>query len=194
MVIDFIGSIRNLAEDLPYYKKIIEVIHANSHVLARDWIGSVTAAGRDPKSYRENESTDWIDVHNENVSALKRSDIVIIEATAYSFQQGFFTSLALQNKKPTLIVVRGEDTKKRPVGGFKYKLLTTEGYYTKDELEKIVKKFIRANTISTKDLRFNFFIDRHIYNYLREISYETGKNKSEIIRKLIEQDIEKRGM
>lgn len=190
MVINFIGSIRNLDENLPYFRKIIETIHDQGHVLARDWIGIVTATG-DPKSYRESEKIDWTDVHNENVAALKRSDIVIVEATAYSFQQGFFTSLALQNKKPTLVIVRGEDITKRPVGGFKYKLLTKASYNTEEELEKIVKKFIRANTISTKDLRFNFFIDRSIYNYLREISHETGQNKSEIIRKLIEQDIER---
>lgn len=87
--------------------------------------------------------------------------------------------------------MRGEDVTKRPISGFKYKALTTASYNTEQELEGIVNRFIRANTISTKDLRFNFFIDRSIYNHLREISYETGQNKSEIIRKLIEQDIEK---
>jgi hypothetical protein len=191
MVIDFIGSIRNLEKDLPYYKKIIEVIHDKGNVLARDWISIVKAAG-DPKSYRENSSITWTDVHNENVNALKRSDAVIIEATALAFQQGFFTALALQRKKPTLMLIRDEDISQRPLGGFKYKLLTSASYTTEEELEKIVAKFIRANTISTKDLRFNFFIDRHIYNFLREESYDTGKNRSEIIRNLIEKEIEQR--
>jgi len=191
MVIYFIGSVRGFNEHLPYYKKIIEVIHSRGNVLARDWIGIVNAAGGGD-NYRENGNIDWTAVHKENVSALKRSDIAIIEATALSFQQGFFTSLALQYQKPTLVLMRGEDVTKRPLSGFKYKLLTTASYDSEEELEKTVSKFVRANTISTKDLRFNFFIDRSIYNHLREISYETGQNKSEIIRKLIEQDIEKR--
>jgi hypothetical protein len=192
MVIDFIGSTRNFENDLPYYKKIIEVIHDKGSVLARDWIGVVTTAG-EARSYRQKD-VEWADVHNENVEALKRSDIVIIEATAYSFQQGFFTAYSLQRKKPTLVLIREGDLAKHPLSGFKDKLLTVSSYRSHDDLENIIKKFIRANTISTKDLRFNFFIDRSIYNYLRELSYETGKNKSEIIRKLIEQDIEKRGM
>lgn len=192
MVIHFIGSVANFEENLPYYNKIIEVIHDKGGVLARDWISIVKAAGGG-EAYREKD-IDWADVHNENVSALKRADIVIIEGTAHSFQQGFFTSQALQRKKPTLVLFRGEDVTKRPIGGFKDKLLVTKSYNTMEELEDITKKFIRSNTISTKDLRFNFFIDRSIYNYLREISYETGQNKSEIIRKLIEHDIEKRDM
>src|SRR5687767_3384666 len=99
MVIYFLGSVKNFNEDLPYYKKIVEVIHDGGNVLARDWIGTVTATGGE-KGYRENENIDWTDVHDENVNALKRSDIIIIETTTLAFQQGFFTALALQQKKP----------------------------------------------------------------------------------------------
>jgi len=191
MVIYFLGSVANFEDDLPYYNKIIDVIHDKGCVLARDWISIVKAAGGG-NLYRQKEDIDWEDVHNENVHALKRSDIVIIEGTARSFQQGFFTSLALQSKKPTLVLIRGEDVTKRPLSGFRYKQLTMASYETLKELESTVSKFIRANTISTKDLRFNFFIDRHIYNFLREESYELGKNKSEIIRSLLEKEIERR--
>lgn len=98
MVIYFLGSVKDFDSHLPYYKKIIEVIHSGGNVLARDWISIVTAAGGGD-AYRENGNIDWTDVHEENVSALRRADIAIIEATARSFQQGFFVSLALQRKK-----------------------------------------------------------------------------------------------
>ena len=40
-------------------------------------------------------------------------------------------------------------------------------------------------------MRFNFFIDRKIYNYLRWASFKTGKTKAEILRDLVENEIEK---
>lgn len=98
-------------------------------------------------------------------------------------------SQALQHKKPVLLVTR-ENIRGRLINGIKHKLLTVQHYDTQDDLKKIVNKFIRVNTISSKDLRFNFLIDRQIYSYLRQTSYETGKNKSEIIRELLESEIE----
>jgi len=51
--------------------------------------------------------------------------------------------------------------------------------------------FLKENDVSTKDLRFNFFIDRKIHNYLRWVSYKTGKPRSEIIRELLNREIER---
>lgn len=187
MIIHFIANSKHLNEDLPYLQSVIEEVHDTGGVLARDWLG---AAINNKESYHNDDKVDWSDVHKENLAAFSRSDIVIIEATRYSFQQGFFTSHAILHKKPTLIVAR-LDEKKHPLFGIKDKFLTTKSYSTEDELRKIVNKFIKTNTLSSKDLRFNFLIDRQIYSYLREVSYETGKNKSEIIRELLEQEIER---
>ena len=184
MLVHLTSSARNLEEDLPYLRTIIETVHDQGAVLARDWIGAAINRTRKNKS----ETEDWADIHNESCDAIMRSDIIIIEATQYSFQQGFFTSFALSNKKPTLILSRN-DLKGRSLSGMRHRLLTIKEYSSKDDLEKTVKRFIKDNTVSTKDLRFNFFIDREIYSYLREVSYETGKNKSEIIRELLEQEI-----
>jgi len=65
-------------------------------------------------------------------------------------------------------------------------------YQTEADVAKIVGDFLMENTISTKELRFNMFIDRQIYGYLRSESLETGKNKSEIIRDLIMREIQKK--
>jgi hypothetical protein len=190
MIVHFIGSTKNLENDLPYLKAIIEVLHDRGAVLARDWLGAAVNNPDKSSSYFNDSKVDWTEVHREDLAALSRSDIVIIEATTYSFQNGFFASQAINNKKPTLIIARF-DSKSHPLFGIKDKLLTTKSYSNKEELRKIVDKFLKANTIATKDLRFNFFIDRQIYSYLREVSYESGKNKSEIIRELIESEIDK---
>ena len=188
MIIQIIGSAKNLKEDLPFYHSMLEVIHDDGAVIARDWI-SAAQNRLDKNIVRDDTKVVWEEVHKENSEAISRSDIVIIEATNYGFQEGFYVSQALQLKKPVLLLTR-EDIRGRLIHGIKHKMLTVQHYDTQEELKKIVDKFIKINTLSSKDLRFNFLIDRQIYSYLREVSYETGKNKSEIIRELLEQEIE----
>jgi len=189
MIVQIIGNARHLTEDLPFLHAILEVVHDNGAVVARDWI---SAAQNHANNHSEQDDTnvEWDDAHKENTEAISRADIIIIEATNYGFPEGFYTSQALQQKKPVLLVTR-EDIRGRLIYGIKHKLLLTQHYDTQEDLKKVLAKFIKANTIATKDLRFNFFIDRQIYSYLREVSYETGKNKSEIIRELLEQEIDK---
>lgn len=189
MIIQVIGSAKNLKEDLPFYHSMLEIIHDNGAVIARDWIGA--AQNRiDKNIVRDDTKVVWEEVHTENSEAISRADIVIIEATNYGFQEGFYASQALQSKKPVLLLTR-EDVRGLLIGGIKHKMLTVQHYGSPEELKKIVDKFIKSNTLSSKDLRFNFLIDRQIYSYLREISYETGKNKSEIIRELLEEEIDR---
>lgn len=187
MIIQIIGSAKNLKEDLPFLHGILEVIHDNSAVIARDWISA--AQNRiDKNIVRDDTKVDWDSVHKENSEAIIRSDLVIIEATNYGFQEGFYTSQAIEHKKPVLLVTRN-NIRGQLIHGVKHKLLSVQQYKDEGELAKVVSKFVKANTILGKDLRFNFFIDRQIYSYLREVSYETGKNKSEIIRELLEEEI-----
>lgn len=188
MIIQIIGNAKNLTTDLPFFHGILEVIHDSGAVVARDWISA--AQNRINKDVvRDDTKVMWDDVHKENLDAIARSDIVIVETTNYGFQEGFYTSQALQQKKPVLLLTR-EKIRSRLIYGIRDKLLLTQHYDTQDDLKRIVDKFIKSNTISTKDLRFNFFIDRQIYSYLREVSHETGKNKSEIIRQLLENEID----
>lgn len=185
MIIHLTSSARNLKEDLPYLRSVVKVINENDGVLARDWIES--AKNRSDNGTSDGEA-DWQEEIDANVDAINRADLVIVEATDDHFLQGYLISLALQYKRPTLVLARGS-LKNHVFSGIKDRILVKADYNTEEDLNKIVKDFIRANTVSTKDLRFNMFIDRAIYNHLRTLSYETGKNRSEIIRELIYRDI-----
>jgi len=191
MIVHVIVSNNGIKESLPYLQSAVEAIHDSGAVLSRDWIG---AAKRHVEKSSEPDLSDtisdWNQFHQENLDSLSRADIVLADVTSYTFPDGFYTLYALEHKKPVLLVTRN-DIRTCLLAGIQHKLLTTSHYDTKEDLKKIVTKFIKANTIATKDLRFNFFIDRQIYSYLREVSYETGKNKSEIIRELLEQEIDK---
>lgn len=189
MIIHLTGSTTNLKKDLPYLRAIVKTIAENDSVLARDWIESAYHAKETGKL--ADKDVDWRQVMDETMDAIHRADITIIESTNYTFSQGFQVAVALQQKKPTLIVSR-KPLNERMISGYRNKMLSMKEYKTEEDLAEITRQFIRDNTIATKDLRFNMFIDRPIYNYLRSESYESGKNKSEIIRDLINKEIEKK--
>ena len=40
MIVQIIGSAKNLKEDLPFYHAVLETIHDDGAVIARDWISA----------------------------------------------------------------------------------------------------------------------------------------------------------
>jgi hypothetical protein len=185
MIVYLTGSSWQLKNDLPFLREAIQTIELNGGILARDWIET---AFKRAESEIESSTVDWSEVIDGAVRAISQCDVVVVESSSYRFSQGYQVAIALQQKKPVLIISRSS-FRGRSVVGIKNKLLTIAEYKTKRDLKDIISKFMRENTITTKDLRFNFFIDRKIYNYLRSVSYESGKNKSEIIRDLINREI-----
>lgn len=182
------GSARHFDEDLEYLQAIVNAVYANHATVFREWLG---AAASRKKQHQPDDAVDWATILDDNVDAIKKSDLVIVEASQARFSQGFQAYIAAQYKKPTLVVTRSE-VKERFISGVGNKLITLKRYSTVAELEEIIAKFIKHNTIPEKDLRFNMILDRRIYKYLRDTSYETGKNKSQIVRELLENEIEKR--
>lgn len=170
MIIHVTGAVKQFQKQAPFIATIAHVAQQNDCTLAID---------------RSQSSTIALDAE---IEAVGRADIVIVEASDYGFDQGMQVAIALQQKKPVLIVSQ-KSLDDSAVAHYLSRLIAIETYATSDELAKVVTRFIRSNTISTKDLRFNMFIDRPIYNYLRTQAYETGKNKSEIIRDLINKEI-----
>lgn len=184
------GSLTNVEEDIAYLRRIVKTVKQNDSTLALDWIESAYSdSGKE--SPEQAPEADWQAIMEETLTAIGRADVVIIEATHYTFSQGFQAAIALNQKKPVLIVSR-TPVEERLVSGLKSRDSSMVEYTSEDDLEAAIAQFLRDNTISTKDLRFNMFIDRPIYNYLRSVSYETGKNKSEIIRELINREIRKK--
>lgn len=186
MIIHFAGSTQDLKNDLVYYKKIISTIHAEGAALALDWLDSFILQKQKNSEY----SPDWSEVMEDTHEAIKRADLVVIEATAYGLSQGYQVGFALKHKKPTLLLSR-KSFQGNMGFGIRSKFFSIGTYDNENALVDILKRFIEQNDVSLKDLRFNFFINRDIYQYLRQISYETGKNKSEIIRQVIEREMER---
>jgi len=190
MTIHVIGSAQHLEEDWPYFKKIMHTIHEHAYTLALNWIEPAYINRVEGKG-GEHHNIDYKTIFENNVEALARADLLVVEGTWYSFSQGYQTAIALQQKKPVLMVQRDKTLDRHLASGITDELFVAKTYHTEADLEKIVHKFIQDNTLTSKDLRFNFFIDNEIYNHLRWASFKSGKTKAEIIRELIDKEIEK---
>lgn len=185
MIIHFIASKSNILKDYEYLKAITNTVRDLGHGFAREWLDEEYAFALSGKKH---ETIDWTVVNKENMEALSRADLVIAEASAKSFSTGFQVANAIQQKKPVLILTRNNALQGTFGSGIAPDFVDSK-QYTLENVQDVISDFINGNNIDNKDLRFNFFIDRQIYNYLRWAAYTTGKNKSEILRELVLREI-----
>lgn len=186
MKVHLIASRSNVSENFDSLKRISEIIAEEKHQIARDWVGS--AHSRLNKT--ETSQADWSKIYQLNLETIAQADIVIAETTHNSFGVGYQIAVAVQQKKPTLLLRRDDaDTDVFATGIVDPWVKSV--LYKEGDLDAIVRSFLEENDIGTKDMRFNFFIDRKIYNYLRWSSFKTGKTKAEVLRELVEREIEK---
>jgi len=176
----------SLEKDINTLRKITQLVKLRQHSLARDWIEDAYEAHQTTGKTAD----DWSKIYKNNLEAIAQSDVIVAEATYENFAVGYQVAVAVQQKKPVLILRKKDADKNAFVTGVE------DGWvqhveYTEDNLEKIVDKFLKDNDIDTKDMRFNFFIDRHIYNYLRWAALKTGKTKAEILRNLVQKELDK---
>jgi hypothetical protein len=187
MIIHLIGSTSAISEDISYLRAINSIIANTGNAIALDWF----EAAHQRAIAQDTSPENWALTVDTSLEAIRRADIVIIEGTHSDYLQGYQTAIALEHKKPVLIISRNPNARSS-YSGIRHRMLTVKEYKTEKDISRIVEQFIQDNTVTTKDLRFNMFIDRPIHNYLRSMSYETGKNKSEIIRDLINREIQKK--
>jgi hypothetical protein len=188
MIIHLIASKGSIREEIDHYRNLANEIKKQGHTLALDWLEHVyerTVNGE----FNEGD-VDWAKIDQENTAAISKADVIIVEATKKSFFVGYQVSQAIYQKKPILILTR--DNSFPGIAGLSGASdLIAGANYDDTTLPQILKKFTNDNSIETKDMRFNFFIDRPIYNYLRWAAYKTGKTKAEILRELVAKEIEK---
>lgn len=191
MLVHFIASRSNIEEDIEYFREINKTITDSGHKLIRDIVEPIYKLVTSGKYEQKAEGIDWKQLNKENTEAIAKADFVIAEVTARSFSSGYQVALAIKEKKPTLILARNSHLKATFRSGLSSDFVKVVEYKDREDLHKIVNEFITENSIGPKDLRFNFFMDRQIYNHIRWIAYKTGKSKSEIIREALLRDIDR---
>lgn len=189
MKLHLITSKPSLEKDIDILRRVMKIIKSEGHALSREWIEDAYEANLKTG----NTADDWSLIYKESLGAIAESDVIIADATYENFGVGYMTAVAVQQKKPILLLrhegVREGDFARGVVDGW-----VRHETYNQDNIDGIVKRFLEESDISTKDMRFNFFIDRPIYNYLRWAAFKTGKTKAEILRSLVQQEIEKKDL
>jgi len=186
VIVHLTSSRANVVENIETLREIVGLINESGHVLARDWIEpyyhvAVKNAAKD---------VDPAQVYKLNVDAIERADVMIIEASFKSFGSGFQVATAMSKKKPTLMLIK-DDAKNESI--FSQGLndpLVQRHAYNAHNLKSLVINFLEENNINSKDLRFNFVIDRQLYNYIRWKSFKSRKTKAEIVRELLLKDMD----
>jgi nucleoside 2-deoxyribosyltransferase len=191
MIVHLITSKKNLDQTIPYLRRIVTAIHNKESTLARDWIEpALVRYSKESKEGAKRPPVNWKAVQKDNLEAIAKADVIIAEATETGFGIGYQVAYAVQQKKPVLIL-RNESANRDSFASGVDNVNVIYREYDEKTLEKYVEDFLDENDISTKDMRFNFFIDRPIYNYLRWSSLKTGKTKAEVLRELVQKEIDK---
>lgn len=187
MIVYFIASRKDIVKNIETLRSFVKIVHEEGHSMALDWVEPI---------YRNEVKTgkngiDWPVLYKDSMDSITRADVVIAEMSTQSFGVGYQAAMAIQQKKPTLLLHSDEVDDSVFASGIPADIDDPAEYkkYTTKNIEKIIKEFLRKNDISSKDMRFNFFIDRNIYNYLRWSSAKTGKTKAQILRSLVEKEI-----
>lgn len=163
----------------------MQAIKDSGHSIAHNWVEDAFRREVEARVPAAN----WNEIYQDNLGAIAQADVIIAEATHENFAVGYQVAFAVQQKKPILLLRHSLADKNAFVTGVedgwvKHKV------YDESSISAIISDFLNENDITTKDMRFNFFIDRAIYNYLRWAALKTGKTKAEVLRELVQREIE----
>ena len=184
MLVHIVGSRYQITSNIEHLRALVKCVQEEGHKVVRDWI---EPAYQNAKA--GNRVADWVFVYKESLEAINKADVVIADSTIPSFSVGYQVAMAMQMKKP-ILVLNKEGVSDSPFASGIEVGIVYKGY-SPNNLKKIVTDFLQENDIQTKDMRFNFFIDRPIYNYLRWTAHKTGKTKAEILRDLVVREIDR---
>lgn len=186
MNVHLITSRPTLEKDIETLRNVSRIIESRGDSLALHWIEKAYKRIVGPNT----EKVNWGDIYKENLETIAKADVIVAETTYENFGVGYQVASAVQQKKPVLLLRHATADKNAFAAGVEDGWVKREEY-TDQNLQSILDKFLKDNDIQAKDMRFNFFIDRPIYNYLRWAAYKTGKTKAEILRELVSKEIDK---
>lgn len=187
MLVHFITTVTSLDENIESLRLVMKTVQDKGHVLARDWIEAAYADIQ--KGVESKKDDSWQSIIEENFEAIAKADVIIVDVSYDSTAIGYQVATAIHQKKPTLLILK-EGMKVPPFTWNIPSSFLSRIEYNKDTITDKITPFLTDNDITTKDMRFNFFIDRPIYNYLRWSALRTGKTKAEILRELVQREIE----
>lgn len=191
MKVFFTASVawQNPSVDINRYSMINDFINSLGHE-------STNYAHYDAESsYRLNVEKEIgesnLNTYDFTTKLITESDILIADITTQSFKAGYQLDFALHNKIPALVIYKKWENFIPPImlQDNRFGLLTVKEYISDSDIKLIIKEYLE-NILSGK-IKFNFFINHKIYNYLNRRAKIEGRNKSDIVRDIIMSEIYK---
>ena len=181
MNVYFTASIVGKKDYLPNYLNIIKILKKKGYTVQSDHIIDVTESQIHMKTRDER-----LKFHKKLENWIQHCDFMVVESSFPSISVGYEISIALQHRKPVLILYSVGD----PPSLFGYhsdeKIVSEK--YTNESVEDIIDEFIMF-VKEAADTRFTFFVTPQIAAYLDKISVKEKTPKSVYLRKLIEEHI-----
>jgi hypothetical protein len=112
---------------------------------------------------------------------IELADLVIIDITHECFQLGHEATVAMNNKKPVLVLSRKKDISKQILNPYLY-----GAKYNKFNIEYIIENFIDSHRDQLLSQRFNMLLSQRQLRLLEDKAKALGISKSEVVRKFLE--------
>jgi len=140
--------------------------------------------------YYPNIQINYEEMYDEIIVSILDADVCIVEGTVKGLSTGHVMTVALDKSKPLLFLHQNNGSDKFPfiVNGNKMYLLTEKVYKNQKDIPEIIKNFLDSQK-KGKKVRFNLVLSQPENNYLSWATFVYKKNKTEIIRELINDQI-----
>lgn len=185
MQVFFSCGTRNLDQRLAFYKVITQTIEQQNHTLTREWLDDAL------KAIQSGNRRSPSKIYREVMSSIQKADLCIFDVSEQAMSVGHQMTYSLEKGKPTLLVMldQGFSPNDLFITGSASGYLKTKTYQTKEELERIVKNFIRKEGENAK-VRINLSLDKYLMQHVEDVAYQTGESKTNVLKDLIQKDIE----
>jgi hypothetical protein len=185
MKLYFAVSARLINDDPKLYSKMFSFLASEGKMVSNkvmEWIkkGVKDVSGAPLRFNKEN--------YIQSIDAVKKADIIVMEVSGHSMSMGYLISKALEMNKPVIAL---HDKKHTPIfikGIDDAKLIISE--YSSEDMEEVIKEALKKAS-GLIDIRFNFFINPKILNYLDWVAQKRMQPRSVFLRNLIEHEMKK---
>lgn len=185
MKIYFIASSRLVGANPKLYSKMYTCLAKEGKMISDKVLKMVKTGVRDLsgsplKVKKEN--------YLQSVNSVKKADVLIMEVSGHSMSMGYLISKALEMNKPVIALHKKEHMPVFIKGIDDPKLIISE--YSETSVEEVMGKDLKKAS-GLIDVRFNFFVNPKILNYLDWVAQKRMLPRSVFLRNLIEREMKK---
>ena len=181
MHIYFTASIVGKKDYLTNYEAIIQAFTAKGHTVQAEHILNITEPEIHMKTREER-----LKFHKKLENWIQSADFMVVESSFPSISVGYEISLALQYRKPVLMLYSIGDPPSLFAHHEDEKIICEK--YTLDTLDTSINDFLQF-VQGEADTRFTFFISSKQAAYLSKQSKQLRMPKSVYLRSLIDKDM-----